>query len=60
MDASTHQRVSKLTDEIGLLRHENEVYRSQKYRTGWRASGFNPEASWRGGRYVQSDIVRFP
>lgn len=33
MDASTQQRVSKLTDEIALLRHENEVYRSQKHRT---------------------------
>jgi hypothetical protein len=33
VDAFTQQRVLKLRDEIALLRHENEVYRSQKHRT---------------------------
>lgn len=33
VDAFTQQRVLKLRDEIALLRHENEVYRSQRHRT---------------------------
>jgi len=33
VDAFTQQRVLKLTDEIGSLRHENEVYRSQRHHT---------------------------
>ena len=33
VDTFTQQRVLKLRDEIALLRHENEVYRSQKHRT---------------------------
>jgi hypothetical protein len=33
VDAFTQQRVLKLRDEIALLRHENEVYRSQRRRT---------------------------